>query len=726
MADQDPPPSLAFHPSARRIVRFGAFRMDLTDGTLWRNGEEIRLPPRALALLVYLVERAGRVVSKQALMDAAWKDAHVSETSLTEAIGVVRQLLGDDPQQPQFIQTVHRRGYRFVAPIAIDGADAAQSRPFDVAQGRPAIAPAALPGFASPPVERALRSSRVWIAAGVATLVVLTGALAWLRPWRLGDARVTRASITLPAEQAPAPGLNAHPVVALSPDGQRIVYTAGSSGAYQLYLRRMDQFEATPIPGTRGGHGPFFSPNGGSVAFFQDGALKRVAIDGGELTTITAAKIGFGGVWLDDGTIVFAPEATGGLMRVSDRGGMPVALPQPTLACGYRWPSAVGDGDTVIATRWPSSLLSAAVVAISLKRGTETVIAERATFGRYVPTGHVVFLRQGELHAVPFSPGSAAGPARPVLAGVMTGATGAGQFGFSPAGTLLYLPDSPDRNRRVLSMVDARGRVTDLQTPGRAFQNVAMCGERFAATIAERGMSDIWIGRLDRAGLSRLTSDGLNIEPSWMPDCRTLTFASSRTGVMNIYMKPVDDVGEERRLLEGQHTLAPAAWTPDGQRLVHVEIGPERRSDIWILETATGRRRPLVSTRANESWPRLSPDGARLAYQSDESGRSEIYLGSLDGAGRVQVSSEGGMFPAWSPDGRDLYYLDERAIMRVAVAGTADGSPSDPEQVFADPDLVAFRPTVRGLLILRRTAEHLPLTRLNLVVNWFSELNGAR
>ncbi|MGH9314438.1 MAG: winged helix-turn-helix domain-containing protein [Vicinamibacterales bacterium] len=719
MADQDPSPSLGFHPSARRIVRFGAFRMDLADGTLWRDGGEIRLPPRALALLQHLVERAGRVVSKQALMDAAWKDAHVSETSLTEAIGVIRQTLGDDPQQPQFVQTVHRRGYRFVAPIAVDGA---QGGPFDGAQGRPAMAAVAapLPAAGSPEAERPAR--RLLVVAGVAALLLAVATVAWLRPWPQTAARVTRASITLPADQAPAPGLSAHPVIAISPDGQRIVYTAGSTGAYQLFLRRMDQFEATPIPGTRGGHGPFFSPDGGSVAFFQESALKRVSLDGGELTTITSAAGGYGGTWLDDGTIVFAPEATGGLMRVAEAGGTPSPLPRPTLGCGYRWPSAAADGDTIIATRWPSSVLSAAVVAISLKHGTERVIAERATFGRYVPTGHVVFLRQGELYAAPFTPGAGAGPLRPVLSDVMTGATGAGQFGFSPAGTLLYVPDSPERTRRMLATVDRQGRMTDLPMPGRPVQNLSTCGERFAVTISERGASDVWIGRLDRATLSRLTSDGLNIEPVWTPDCQTLTFSSSRTGVMNIYVKPADGSGDAERIVEGPHTLAPGSWTPDGRRLLHWQIGGETRADIWILDRDTGRRRPLVSTRANEAMPRMSPDGRRFAYQSDESGRPEIYVGSLDGTGRIQVSSDGGTFPAWAHDGRELHYLQSRAIMRVVMPDAPDGAPSDPQQVFSHPDLVGFRPTPSGFLIVRRTTEHLPLTKLNLVVNWFSEL----
>ena len=132
MQDHEPPRALIFPPSPRSAVFFGPFRLELADGLLTRGGEEVRLPPRAMIILQQLVARAGRIVSKQALMDAAWKDAHVSETSLTEAIGLIRQALGDDPQKPEFVQTVHRRGYRFIAPLATG------APPADLPAGAPA------------------------------------------------------------------------------------------------------------------------------------------------------------------------------------------------------------------------------------------------------------------------------------------------------------------------------------------------------------------------------------------------------------------------------------------------------------------------------------------------------------------------------------------------------------------------------------------------------------
>src|SRR5688572_29517938 len=169
MPDHDSPRALSFHPSARSIVYFGPFRLDVSDGLLSRAGEEVRLPPRAMTILQHLVERAGRIVSKQALMDLAWKDAHVSETSLTEAVGLIRQALGDDPQHPTFIQTVHRRGYRFIAPLATDAPSASTSSVTSTVSP-PTSAPAPEP---APTTARSGRERRVIVRGLTAAAVML-------------------------------------------------------------------------------------------------------------------------------------------------------------------------------------------------------------------------------------------------------------------------------------------------------------------------------------------------------------------------------------------------------------------------------------------------------------------------------------------------------------------------------------------------------------------------
>ena len=399
--------SLAFHPNAPAIVRFDPFRFDLAEGSLWRDGAEVRLPPRSMVILQHLVERAGAIVSKQALIDAGWKDAHVGEASLTEAIGIIRQALDDDPQQPRYIQTVHRRGYRFIAKIAGDTPSALHLR--DVAsvetpaeESIPAVTEAteAPPTPASGATAREARrgggTMRPAVMIGAAVIVIAAAAIFWMARGDGPPPPVARLTLTLTPEQAPAPGLNAHPVATMTPDGQRVIYTAGAVGGERLFVRRMDRVEATPLAGTDGGHGPFVSPDGRWVAFFANGALRKTPIDGGEPQVICPVPTGVGGTWLSDEEIVFAPDWTSPLMRVrASSGSEPKLAAAPAAGYSYRWPDRI-DEHTVIATRWHTSSRDAAVVALSLTPAetpdprddddVEKVIAKAAVFARYVPT----------------------------------------------------------------------------------------------------------------------------------------------------------------------------------------------------------------------------------------------------------------------------------------------------------------------------------------------------
>lgn len=725
MQEHDPARTLVFHPGARSVVYFGAFRFDLADGLLARDGEEIRLPPRALVILRYLVRAAGRVVSKQTLMDATWKDAYVSETSLTEAIGLIRQALGDDPQKPEYIQTVHRRGYRFIAPIATDVS--ASPLPGLGRAPRPIGTPqegAETATVVPPAVRRRPRRARVaWLGLG-AVAAIAAGAIAWLA-WRASAASpVVRLSLTLSAGQAPAPSLIAHPAVTISPNGQLIVYVGGAPGASRLFVRRLDQFEAVPLPGTDGAHGPFFSPDGRWVAFFAGGQVKKVAIDGGgEAQVLCATATGVGGAWLSRGEIVFAPSWTGPLMRVSASGGAPALAAAPAAGYSYRWPDRIDDR-TIIATRWRSGARDAAVVAISLPSGEERVIVEPAVFGRSVPGGFVAFVRGGDVYAVrvdaTHKPRGA--PTR-VLPSVLTGMTGAAQLAVAPNGTVLYIGDVEERSHRVFARVDARGESADLPIPPRAFQDFAVCGDRIAAIISEQAQSDLWVGYLDRAALTRITREGSSFDPIWSADCRTLAFGWNLTGVANIHTLRLDSSDPPQPIVRSRWHQSPGSWSHDARWLAYVEQRPDTANDIWLRDGSTGEVRPFVATPAHELLPRLSPDGRWIAYESNASGRFEIVAGSIEAGSRVQVSSEGGTWPAWSADGRHLFFKQDRTVMRLSVSERGgELMPGSPVPVFSHPDLVLFRPSPDGLVWLRGAAERLPLTRMDLVLGWASEL----
>ncbi|HET7618904.1 MAG TPA: winged helix-turn-helix domain-containing protein [Vicinamibacterales bacterium] len=720
MPEHDPARTLVFHPNARSVVYFGAFRLDLADGLLSRGGEEIRLPPRALAILQHLVERAGRIVSKQALMDAAWKDAHVSETSLTEAIGIIRQTLGDDPQHPTFIQTVHRRGYRFIAPITTDAppSPAETPPPVTVAPSSPVPdAPSAQP------TPMRTRSRAIVAALAVATLAA-AGVGLWIARGAADVPEVIRVSVEVPADQAPSPGPTAHPAIAISPDGERIVYVGGDGESARLYLRDLDRFEATPLAGSEGAHGPFFSPDGRQVGFFADGKLKTIDVTGAAQPprVICATPTGVGGAWLSAGDIVFTPDWTGPLLRVPAGGGEPSVAAAPGPGLSYRWPDRLDD-QTVIATRWRSSADDAAVVAISLPSGREEVIAQPATFGRAIGGRDIVFVRGGDVYTLRLEAHRPAGTPVRVLPAVLTGMTGAAQFAVSASGSVLYIPDVPQRAERALQSVDLAGRAAPLHIAPRAFREFAVCGERIAATIFERGETDLWAGDAGRTAMTRITHQGSAFAPEWSPDCRTIAFGWNRTGITNMYTVDVDSGADPRVLFESPRTEVPGSWSVDGRWLAYIHDSPETDRDVWLRDRSTSQRRPVIVTDGMELVPRLSPDARYVAYETNVSGRFEVEVASIQTGARVQVSSGGGAWPAWSADGRELFFLHDTTIMRLDV-GEQGGRllPGNPVPMFTHPDIVLFRSDGTRFVWSKRLGETAPLTRMNLILNWTSEL----
>jgi DNA-binding winged helix-turn-helix (wHTH) protein len=432
-------------------LRFGPFEFDRSDRVLYRSGVEVPLPPRALGVLEYLLERPGKLVSKQALMDAIWKDATVTETSLIEAISVVRQTLGDDPQQPIYIQTVHRRGYRFVASLAAQP-DSPASQSTAVEQ-EPAVLVPAPDRQASAGGPHMWRRVTPWIA--VAAAAGLIGVMLVPEgPESEPPRPVMRAVIELPPEEAVH--AVSQPDFALSGDGRRLVYSTGAPDNRRLYIRDMGRFESQLIAGSSGGFAPFFSPDGQWIGFFAEGKLKKVSLEagGGTPMVLCEAPDPHGATWNSDETIIFTPESTGGLARVPASGGNPKPFTAPErdkVIVSHRWPQSLPGGDAVLATVWRGRTADPQIAAYSLRRKQWVVLAEQGTFGRYVPTGHLVFGRGDSLVAVPFDAQHlrTSGPAVSILGGLTVDpATGAGQFTFSATGALLYVPgEVPDASR---------------------------------------------------------------------------------------------------------------------------------------------------------------------------------------------------------------------------------------------------------------------------------------
>jgi serine/threonine-protein kinase len=711
---------VAFHPAAaRRSLLFGPFRFDVIDKTLSRDGQEIRLPPRALMILDHLLERPNRVVGKQDLLDLVWKDAFVGESSLTEAIGVLRQALGDSASGAEYIQTVHRRGYRFVAPIRIDAQSAPAAMPTLVP------APAAREEDAFVPRDRRLGVLYTHTYAGIA-LIALCAAALWFMLKGDPAPALTRATITLPIAQAPAPGLTAQPVAALSPDGRRIIYVAGAPGSYRLFLRAIDQFEAIPVPGTDGAHAPFFSPDGNSIGFFLKTRLMVMSLPNGQPIDLAEAGAGHGGWWHTDGSIIFATGSHEGVFRIAATGGERRAIRIAGLdGATLRHPTLTGSGRTLLATTWEFNVRHSEVVSVDLSSGATRKIA-RGVHPRALDDGRVIYLRDGDLVAAPLD---GSGPEVTLISGVMTGVQGAGQYSLASNGTLLYLPESPSRLLRQMVRVPLdgaegrAGREEPLLFEPRAFQNLVISpdGRRVAATIYERGASDLWVGDIDRGIFQRLTTEGGCVDPVWSHDGAFIYFAWVRGESPNLYRLPSDGSGPPT-LVSSVSSLSPASITKDGSIFAaRYEAGGD--ADIMIV-APDGTARDWLATAASESAPKLSPDERFVAYRSNKSGRYEVYVKSISGEGpEQQVSVTGGGRPDWSADSRTIFFAAGRSVQR---ADWHAGLAGRPALVYSNPNLVWSRVGARGIIWLKAIEEERPLTTLNLVVGWTREVSKAR
>jgi Tol biopolymer transport system component/predicted Ser/Thr protein kinase len=542
---------------------------------------------------------------------------------------------------------------------------------------------------------------------------------------------VSRLSVILPSNIQLAAGLN-QPAVAISPDGSHLAFVSSGGGARQVYLRAMDSREARPIPGTEGGFNPFFSPDGQWVGFFAGGKLKKVSVNGGATITLCDAENALGASWGRQGTIVFG--TIGPLMQVSDAGGTPQALTR--LEKGenaHAWPEFLPDGKAVLFMDG----LPARVAVYSLETGERRDLIQGATSPHYLPIGYLVYAQAGgNLMAAPFDARrqTVTGAAVPVGEGVLTSlANGATQYSLSDTGSLIYVSGGAEAAQRKLVWVDRKGIEQLLPAPPHAYRypRLSPDGQRVGATIEEGG-GQIWLYDLHRDTLTRMTFEGTyNLIGTWTPDGTRIAFGSNKEGSPNVFWQRADGSGGLERLTTSQYSQNPTSWSPDGQTLTFIQINPKTGFDIWVLRMDERKVQPFLQTPATESAPRFSPDGHWLAYTSDESGRTEVYVQPYPGpGGKWQISTDGGTEPVWNPKGRELFYRSGDKMMIVDVttqpsfsAGKAkllfEGQYLPTPSTFPDYDV---SPDGQRFLMLKAVGQAQGLTQVNVVLNWTEEL----
>ena len=412
-------------------------------------------------------------------------------------------------------------------------------------------------------------------------------------------AGVTRLTLTLPSDQR----LAGNEPLALSPDGSRLVYTASTGDQPMLYLRPLDQYEASVIPGTEGAANPFFSPDGQSVGFFAEGQLKTVRLSGGLPTRLAAAPYAFGATWGEDGQIIFSPALNSGLWRVSEGGGEAERLTQPDFAdAGYAHvePQHLPDGRSVLFMVWGP--FDAAVLSLDTMRWEEILSTNEAS---YVPTGHLIFNgRNRQVEAIPFDLASLSptGNSVGVLTDVINNPGAGFVYSTSSNGTLAYVPLEPPEP---LVWVNRQGQVEPLEIPARRYARprLSLGAERIA--VAARGLG-LEVVDIASGTSTTIPTVAANFAPLWL-DGRTLAFSSNRAGTFNIYSVDVDSGGETEAVLVKEYSQHPESWLPEERLLVYRELHPISGSDIWVLSLDDGETRPFVVTPGYDRFARFLP-----------------------------------------------------------------------------------------------------------------------
>ncbi len=581
-------------------------------------------------------------------------------------------------------------------------------------------------GNPAPPPDMRRTGALVWTASAVAVVSLVVAALAlWNRP--AVERTTARLTIALP----PDAELTSYP--AISRDGRTVAYVAQQgSGDSQLFLRDLNAFDPVTVPGSSGAKQPFFSPDGTWVAFFAQGQLLKAEVAGGTPIRLAEAAYAFGGTWNDDDTIIYAGSLSSGLLRIPAAGGAPALLTKPDgAALGYAhvFPQSLPGGRSILFTTWGQAQGAA---VLSLESGLWEVVLPQA--GSAVATfqssggsaGHVLLI--DEAAGIRAAPLDAANPGPTsadtlVLSDVYYEAEveSLGWLAVSNTGTAVYASGNPART--TLVNVDREGRSEPLVTDQGVYREASLSPSGRQAVV--RQASELWVYDLERATRSRLAT-GANLLPLWSRDGKRIVFASNQGGDWDIYTQPSDGSGPSAVLLERPYDQFPLSTLADGT-LLFLDIQPATGRDVWTLSPA-GKASALRVTPYNETQAQVSPGpiggSRRVAYESDESGRFEIYVQSYPaGSDRIPVSPGGGILPRWSGDGRELYYVAEDAM--VAVPVRPDGSFGAPRRLFdRSPFLFNHRfnsysvsPDGTRFLMIRRDPGSVP-RQLNVVLNW--------
>ena len=525
-----------------------------------------------------------------------------------------------------------------------------------------------------------VRRPRAATIAAVSGAVVLTVAAGYMFGSQGPGASVIPSRFAIVPPSEPTLNISGSPRdIVLSPDGRTLVYRAGGSqtDGSPLMAREINRLDARPIANIAAAYAPFFSPDSRWLGFFERGLLKKVDIAGGPIVTLCeTAGAPLGATWSDDNVITFATgPPNGGLWRVPADGGEPTLVTRPDHARegdDYAFPSALPRGSGLLVTvRTAGSSGGSQVAVLDYKTGRPRTLIRGGSDAQYIESGYLIFATERSLRAVRFDPArlELLGEPVTVVEDVLVKPTGAADYTLSHGGTLVYMPAELARlPLRALVWVDRRGHEEPVKAPLQVYGpgRVSPDGKRVALGILENGSADIWIMDLPGGALKRLTNArGANGMPVWTPDGRAVIFSmSNEAGILNLYRLRVDGAAAPEPVTSSRTPSWPTSVMPDGS-----VVAFKRTGIIVVPARASAEERDGLSLFAG-NFAEVSPDGRYLAYQSGESGQSEVYVRPFPDvrSGPWRVSTAGGSRPAWARSGRELFFLDgSNAMMAVQV-----------------------------------------------------------
>jgi serine/threonine protein kinase/Tol biopolymer transport system component len=530
----------------------------------------------------------------------------------------------------------------------------------------------------------------VWVAAMV---FAAAAAVAIWVPWRSASPSVDRPLIRFEVElgsdvsllplRTPTPGS-----IAISPDGRRIAYVASiAGGSPKLLTRRLDEAAPKVLAGTDGADSPMFSSDGQWIVFHAGARFDRISVDGGSVVRLETSSGGYaGGSWTDDGRLLFG--SNGGLRSLQANGGSATTIVE--IGRGETFlamPQLLPGGSAVLMAVYgtPPGIDHATIEVLSLKDHVRKTIARGATSPRYLSSGHIVYTNRSTMFAMPFDVAAleARGNAVPVLNDVAYDpSAGLAQYDISREGTLVYRESLPSpRTVTEIRWIDASGKEQPLRQTAAEYASIPRVspdGKKIVMAMRESGAQDVWVYDTERDALTRLTfGEQAFVNPIWTRDGRFIVAGSIGAG---LYWIRADGGSRAQPLMEAKTIAFPGSFSPDGKRLAYYEVSGA--AQIWTLSIEAGdgmkagAPERFLSSQFGDTSPVVSPDGRWLAYESNESGKQEVYVRSFGAptavGGKWLISNGGGSLPVWAPNGRELLYRSGDQVMSVTYSASKD------------------------------------------------------